>query len=210
MKNRWFFYRGYFQGLFIALLVTYVWFFPDHWFHQGRLDLVADIFGMVSLALGAILRIWSVSHPGRHTRSRIIKAPSLVITGPYACMRNPIYLANFLIGLGLVVLAESVILLPLYFILFGLSYRKIVEQEESFLRTKFPEEFDRYCQAVPRWLPRLKYIPGVLTVGTKLHLKEFGTTFGVLFGACFFEWIESPLHRLWLVGLYNLLASLII
>lgn len=28
--------------------------------------------------------------------------------------------------------------------------------------------------------------------------KEFGTTFGIVVGAFFFEWIESPAHRLWL------------
>jgi protein-S-isoprenylcysteine O-methyltransferase Ste14 len=210
MKNGLFFYRGYLQGLFIALLVAYVWFFPDHSLRGSRLDTFADIFGIGSLALGAILRIWSVSHPGRHTRSRTIKAPSLITTGLYACVRNPIYLANFLIGLGLVVLAEVIISVPLYFILFGMLYRKIIEQEESFLRNKFPEEFGRYCHAVPRWLPRLKYASGALTLGNNLQLKEFGTTFGILFGACFFEWIESPVHRLWLTGLYSVLISGII
>ncbi len=100
MKSRIFFYRGYLQGFFIALLVLYVWFFPMHSFLRGRLDTFADIIGIGNLVLGATLRIWAVSHPGRHTRSRTIKAPSLTTAGPYAFVRNPIYLANFLIGFG--------------------------------------------------------------------------------------------------------------
>ena len=38
MKDRISFYRGYFQGFFIALLVSYVWFFLMHSFLRGRLD----------------------------------------------------------------------------------------------------------------------------------------------------------------------------
>ena len=208
MKDRIFFYRGYLQGLFIALLVSYVWFFPVHSLLGGRLDTFADVVGIGSLVLGAILRMWAVSHPGRHTRSRTIKAPSLITAGPYACVRNPIYLANFLIGLGLVVLAEAIVWVPFYFILFGLPYRKIVDQEERFLRNRFGDEFDRYCEAVPRWLPRLKYGAKALTLGPNFHLREFGTTFGIIVGALFFEWIESPLHRGWITAFYQWLAGI--
>jgi protein-S-isoprenylcysteine O-methyltransferase Ste14 len=207
MKSRVFFYRGYLQGLFIALLVTYVWFFPVHSLLRGRLDTFADIIGIGNLVLGAILRIWAVSHPGRHTRSRTIKAPSLITAGPYACVRNPIYLANFLIGLGLVVLAEAIILIPVYFIVFGLPYRKIVDQEEGFLRNKFGDEFRRYCEAVPRWLPRLKNTARMFTFGPNFHRREFGTTFGILVGGLFFEWIESPSHRAWITFLHQWIAE---
>jgi len=207
MKDRMFFYRGYLQGFFIALLVLYVWFFPVHSFLRGRLDTFADIIGIGNLVLGAILRIWAVSHPGRHTRSRTIKAPALTTTGPYACVRNPIYLANFLIGLGLVVLVEAIILIPVYFIVFGLPYRKIVDQEESFLRKKFGDEFRRYCEAVPRWLPRLKNTARMFTFGPNFHFREFGTTFGILVGGLFFEWIESPLHHAWITFLHQWIAE---
>jgi hypothetical protein len=173
----------------------------------GRLDTFADIVGIGNLALGAVLRIWSVRHPGRHTRSRTIKAPLLTTAGPYACVRNPIYLANFFIGLGLVVLAEAIILIPVYFIVFCLSYRKIVDQEERFLRKKFGDEFRRYCEAVPRWLPRLKNTANALRFGPNLHLSEFGTTFGILVGGLFFEWIESPSHRAWISFLHQWIAG---
>jgi len=42
---------------------------------------------------------------------------------------------------------------PLCFIVFGLPYSKIIDQEESFFRNKFGDGFDRYCEALPRWLP---------------------------------------------------------
>ena len=206
MKIPIFFYRGHLQGLFIALLVMYCWFFPGHSLLRGQLDTLADIIGIGNLVLGAILRIWAISHPGRHTRSRTIKAPSLATAGPYACVRNPIYLANFLIGLGLVILAEAFILVPVYFIVFGLPYRTIVAQEERFLRHKFGDAYDRYRQTVPRWLP-LNYTANALTFGPNFHLREFGTTFGILVGGLFFEWIESPSHRAWIGLLYQWFAE---
>jgi protein-S-isoprenylcysteine O-methyltransferase Ste14 len=208
VKDRLFFFRGYLQGLFVVLLLAYVWLFPEHSLRGGRLDTLADIIGIGCLVIGALLRIWAVSHPGRHTRSRTIKAPSLITTGPYACVRNPIYLGNFLIGLGLVVTAEAILWIPFYFVIFSLPYREIVDQEERFLRRKFGDEFDRYLEAVPRWLPRVKYNRSVLTFGSNLHLKELGTTFGILFGAYFFEWIESPLHRFWVSSVYWRLIQL--
>jgi protein-S-isoprenylcysteine O-methyltransferase Ste14 len=203
MKDWIFSYRGYLQGLFISLLVSYVWLFPERFFGGTWFDTLPDIFGIASLILGATLRIWAVSHAGRHTRSRTIKAPSLITAGPYSCVRNPIYLGNFLIGLGLVVLAEALLLIPVYLAVFAIEYRKIVEKEESFLRHKFGEQFERYCHGVPRWLPRFKHFAAALTFGSNFYLKELGTTIGVLVGAVVFEWIESPVHRAWVTTLYR-------
>lgn len=208
MSDRLFFYRGYLQAGFFIGLLAYVWCLPGHSLSStGRLDFFADVLGIGSLALGALLRIWAVSHAGRHTRSRKIKGTELVTTGPYAFMRNPIYLANFFIGLGLVVLAEAFFLLPGYLVIFGLPYRHIVRQEESFLRIQFGAEFERYCRIVPRWFPRWRYPAAALVLGPKFHAKELGTTFGVLFGAYFFEWLESPIHRGWIVALSQWFAG---
>jgi len=208
VKDRLFFLRGYLQGFFVTLLLVYVWFFPERSLHGSRLDTIGDITGIGCLVLGGLLRIWAVSYPGKHTRSRRIKAPLLITTGPYAFVRNPIYLGNFLIGLGLVVTAEAMLWIPFYFFVFGLPYRRIVAQEEKFLKEKFGDEFDRYCNKVQRWVPQVQYNRSVLKFGANFHIKELGTTFGILFGAYFFEWIESPLHRAWLSTAYRWLAYL--
>jgi protein-S-isoprenylcysteine O-methyltransferase Ste14 len=203
MKDWIFSFRGYLQGLFIVLLAAYIWVFPGRFLGGTRFETVPDIFGIASLIFGATLRIWAVSHAGRHTRSRSIKAPSLITTGPYSCVRNPIYLGNFFIGLGLVVLAKALLLIPVYLAIFAIQYRKIVEKEERFLRHKFGERFERYCHVAPRWVPSCKRIAAALTFGSNFYLKELGTTIGVLIGAVVFEWMESPLHRAWVATLYR-------
>ena len=76
---------------------------------------------------------------------------TLLTEGPFAYSRNPIYLGNCLQYLGLSVLYNSawpvVVLAPL------LAYfERVIDREESYLASTFGEEFDRYREAVPRWI----------------------------------------------------------
>jgi len=207
MRELLFFYRGYLQALFFICLFTYVWCFPEQIVDGTWLDPLSDVIGIGGLTAGALLRILAVSHPGKQTRSRTIKASQLITTGPYSCVRNPIYLANFLIGASLIVLAEAFLWLPLYFIIFGVPYQLIVAQEEHFLRNKFGRDFERYCARVRRWLPQFKSISNALKFGNKFHPKELGTTVGLLIGAFSIEWIDSPVNRAWIISLYHWLQK---
>ncbi len=112
----------------------------------------------VSIALvllGLALRAWSGGCAGAHTRNATIEAPQLVTGGPYAFVRNPIYLASIILGLGMVGLLGDPWMLGLYVAVFIFLYTSIVPAEEAFLRKTFPEEFARYCAHVPRMIPRL-------------------------------------------------------
>ncbi len=202
LKNRAFFFRGYSQAFFFLLLILYVWIFPRHFFVGGWFDAVLDGVGLSFLIVGEFFRIWAVSHAGKSTRSRRLKASVLVTTGPYAVVRNPIYLGNFLIGLGMVVFAGAILFIPLFLILFIFQYRAIVAQEERFLREKFAEEYRRYCCLVPKWFPRVKSITRSFGFGPNFISKELGTAGGIVVGAFFFHWIDSPLHRLWITGVW--------
>ena len=111
--------------------------------------------GLVISLFGEALRLWSVAYAGLTTRGREITAKTLVTSGPYGFVRNPIYLGNFLIGLGYTV-ALGVLrweVLAIYFIGFFLEYYLIVRAEESYLEQKFGEEYRRYRASVPRFLP---------------------------------------------------------
>ena len=105
--------------------------------------------------LGLALRAWSGGCAGAHTRKATIEAPQLVTGGPYALVRNPIYLASIVLGLGMVGLLGDPWMLGLYVAVFIFLYTSIVPAEEAFLRKTFPAEFARYCEHVPRMIPRL-------------------------------------------------------
>src|SRR5262249_36610736 len=79
----------------------------------------------------------------------------LTTGGPYAYVRNPIYLGNMILGLGMVGLMDDPRLLVLYLIAMVVLYTVIVPAEEAFLRGKFGDDYRRYCRAVPRLIPRL-------------------------------------------------------
>ena len=112
----------------------------------------------VSLSLvlaGLALRAWAAGCAGRHTRRATIEAPRLATGGPFAYVRNPIYLASIILGLGMVGLLGDPWMLGLYIAVFVFLYTAIVPAEERFLRGQFGEAYARYCAAVPRLLPRL-------------------------------------------------------
>jgi protein-S-isoprenylcysteine O-methyltransferase Ste14 len=106
------------------------------------------------VVLGLIVRAWAGGCAGAHTRKATIEAPRLITGGPYAYVRNPIYLASIVLGLGMVGLLGDPWMFVLYVAVFVFLYTAIVPAEEAFLRKAFPEEFARYCAHVPRLLPK--------------------------------------------------------
>ena len=112
-------------------------------------------FSIALVVSGLVLRAWAGGCAGAHTRNATIEAPRLVTGGPFAYVRNPIYLASIVLGLGMVGLLGDPWMLGLYVGVFIFLYSAIVPAEEAFLRRTFPGEFERYCENVPRMLPRL-------------------------------------------------------
>lgn len=86
------------------------------------------------------------------------KNRELTQTGPYAHVRNPLYLGSILIAAGF---AVALLSWPVGLALAGmflLIYVPVIASEERFLRATFPE-FEGYCRRVPRLIPRLTGAP---------------------------------------------------
>ena len=113
--------------------------------------------GIALCVLGQALRAWVLGQvpDGTSGQNEKLGAVSLNSTGPYALTRNPLYLGNFAITLGLCVVAHDPLLVALVAALFGLQYRAIIAAEEEFLRGQFGAGYDAYCAQVPRFWPRL-------------------------------------------------------
>jgi protein-S-isoprenylcysteine O-methyltransferase Ste14 len=112
------------------------------------------------IALGMGLRYWAAGSAGSHTHSAEIEGPRLATGGPYAFVRNPIYLGSMVLGLGMVGLIGDARLIPLYVGAFVFLYTFLIPAEERFLRQKFGGEYDAYRAAVPRIIPRCSAWPG--------------------------------------------------
>lgn len=112
--------------------------------------------------LGESLRFWAIGFTGGPTRGISLEAPQLISAGPYAYLRNPLYLGNILNGMAVSVAGwghlpplPAILVVTLFSMLLGAFYRTLISLEEDFLLTSFPNQFPAYRQAVPRLWPRM-------------------------------------------------------
>jgi protein-S-isoprenylcysteine O-methyltransferase Ste14 len=134
----------------------------------ARPTLLTVAIGLVIALAGELARIWAVSYAGGATRTLTPGVGRLITGGPFGHVRNPLYVGNFLLSLGLLVAAWPAKwsfavaggisipwLLPVFLAAFALQYGFIVALEEDTLRASLGPVFEAYCKAVPRWIPRL-------------------------------------------------------
>jgi protein-S-isoprenylcysteine O-methyltransferase Ste14 len=109
--------------------------------------------GVAVTVAGELIRLWGVRHIGAISRTRSDRLGPLVATGPFALIRNPLYVGNILIWVGFALSARLVWLAPLIVLLLGAEYHAIVRWEESLLVSRLGEAYREYAARVPRWLP---------------------------------------------------------
>ena len=104
--------------------------------------------------------MWAVGYSGVTTRGDTVTAPALVTAGPYAYVRNPLYVGNFLTAAGFALAFTGKNSAPVALALVGGSlaamlgvYAVIVPHEEGYLRATFGAAFDDYCRARPARRP---------------------------------------------------------
>jgi len=116
------------------------------------------IIGFSVAFIGELIRFWGVSWAGSETRTTGGAGGTfLIISGPFAYVRNPLYIGNILIYLGLGIMSFALfpylqIVAILYFLL---QYYLIVKEEEKFLVEKFGVDYRNYCKNVPAFIPKL-------------------------------------------------------
>jgi protein-S-isoprenylcysteine O-methyltransferase Ste14 len=116
------------------------------------------IAGLLIAISGEAIRLWALRYSGSATRTTgRVGADELVTNGPYGRLRNPLYLGNFLLSMGVLVMAWPWMpwMLLILLAVFGVQYYNIITLEEDFLRKKFGTVYTEYEAAVPRVLPRL-------------------------------------------------------
>lgn len=141
-------YRSYTPIPF--LLVMFFFANPNVW---------SILMGLIIAFSGEAIRIWGVSWAGSETRTTSeVGGSFLVISGPFAYVRNPLYVGNILMytGLGIMSFALFPFLQILGLIFFYFQYKLIVQQEELYLEKTYGNDYENYRQSVPSFFPKLK------------------------------------------------------
>jgi hypothetical protein len=102
--------------------------------------------GIVVCFLGATLRYWASGYLRKDTRP--------AVGGPYAHVRNPLYLGTYLMAVGTALATQAWVLAAAATVLFALIYHFIILDEETKLQRLFGTPYEVYCALVPRFFPR--------------------------------------------------------
>jgi protein-S-isoprenylcysteine O-methyltransferase Ste14 len=145
-------YRSYTPIPFLIAMVVF-----------AKPTLLSLMIGVITIIGGESVRFWGVAIAGSETRTTGNVGGSYLITnGPFAYVRNPLYLGNMMIyvGVGIMSMALFPWLVIIALLWFYVQYRLIVAREEEFLSKRFGEEFAVYKKHVSRFFPRMrKYVP---------------------------------------------------
>ena len=109
--------------------------------------------GIALVAAGEGIRLLAVRQIGAISRTRTDRLGPLVASGPFRWVRNPLYLGNIALWLGLTLAAGLPWLVAPIALLLALEYHAIVRWEEQLLAARLGEPYRRYLAMVPRWLP---------------------------------------------------------
>lgn len=122
------------------------------------------------MAVGEVVRLAAVGHIGLPSRTRGDTVAALVDTGPYARVRNPLYLGNLLLfaGLGVLLWPWALLLVPAL----AVEYHLIVRWEEANLRARLGEPYLAYLARVPRWAPLGPPRPGTWSAARALRSER--------------------------------------
>ena len=115
--------------------------------------------GVALALLGEALRLWANGYVGHQKVNTTPRGPHdpkigrLITAGPYAYMRNPLYVGSFLIGLGVCVAVQNLWVALGALACFAVLYRRKTREEETMIREEVGAAFVAYERAVGRWIP---------------------------------------------------------
>lgn len=146
------------------------------------------IIGLLVTVTGQLIRGATIglAYIVRGGKDKKVYADRLVTEGIFNHCRNPLYVGNVLMLVGVGILSNSLIYVCVFIPLFLFIYQAIILAEENFLRNKFGKAFNDYCARVSRWGINLKGIgttfKNMRFNGKRWILKEYNTQFVWLAG----------------------------
>jgi protein-S-isoprenylcysteine O-methyltransferase Ste14 len=153
VRQRLFQYRSYTPIPFLIVMLIFA--------HPTLRSL---LIGLCVVFAGEFLRLWGVAIAGSETRTTgSVGGTFLITTGPFAHVRNPLYVGNIMLYFGIGLMSNALMpWLPwIALVYFFVQYTLIVSLEEEYLIRTFGNDYAKYCEVVPRFVPVFKkYVSG--------------------------------------------------
>jgi protein-S-isoprenylcysteine O-methyltransferase Ste14 len=135
------------RGLYLALSITVILLLK----HATGSRVPGSVY-FASLVLGILVlavRMWAAGFIGRTARSGQTHADVLLTAGPYAYVRNPMYLTALILGLLFGVMSGLWFAPLIWLGAYAFVYSQVIPYEEQYLREKFGQAYDEYRRHVP-------------------------------------------------------------
>jgi len=121
----------------------------DHYMQIELLSLLVSFVGLT-------IRIIAVGHTpantsGRNTKTQL--ADEINTTGIYSTVRHPLYLGNFFMWAGAVILIANIWFFIVFLLIYWIYYERIMYAEEQFLRRKFGQPYLDWAEKTPPFIP---------------------------------------------------------
>ncbi len=105
--------------------------------------------GMIMILVCVAGRTWCSLYIGGR------KKEELVVSGPYSVVRNPLYVFTLIGAVGVGLQMGSLVMGALCALATFIVFRVVIDREEAFLRSAFPDAFAKYASRVPKLWPNL-------------------------------------------------------
>lgn len=151
----------------------------DFWgelYEVGCIVLVLAGLGLRAFTVGSVPSKTS----GRNTHGQV--ANSLNVTGMYSLTRNPLYLANSMVYLGVILYGQDLLLGLAVALFLVVYYERIILAEEAFLLERFGETYRTWASEVPAFIPRRRgwRRPALPFSARSVLRREYPTWFGAV------------------------------
>lgn len=157
---------GLWGGTTVVLVILAPWWLGWRWYGVLPLQAIGGVLVLVSVGVGAwaclkmgwarLLFAGALFPPGAGAEENNVPQ-RLVLEGPYRYVRNPLYDTDFALILGTGLLAQKWFLILLA-ALYAAQLALQLPLEERELRARFGRPYRRYCDLVPRFIPRRRPI----------------------------------------------------
>jgi protein-S-isoprenylcysteine O-methyltransferase Ste14 len=146
-----------------------------------------EVLAIGLVVLGEVCRILTVGFVPRGTSGRNTAAGQVATrlntNGVYSMVRNPLYLANCTMYLGIVLFTQSLVLAIIFVLVLLPYYERIIAAEEAFLADKFGDDYRNWAAVTPAFIPKLTgwQTPDMTFSWRSVIRREHASIYGAIF-----------------------------